>query len=78
MAAVGPDNAMDLELFADIPLLLSCNADNAETFPVPGLAELDSVGLLIWVVMVCVEEDEYPELMSPLKWKPWVKKVSFN
>ena len=46
-AAVGPDNAMFLELFADIPLLLSCNADNAERFPVPGMAELDSVGLLI-------------------------------
>ena len=76
--SVAPDKDIDLELLPATPLLLSCNADNAETFPAPVLAKFDSVELFIWDAIVCVEEEEYPELTSPLRWKPERIKMSKN
>ena len=67
------DTDADREEVADPPLLLSWDAEEGRAFATAGLLEFDSIELLIWLGMVWVDEEEYPELISPLKWNPVMK-----
>ena len=70
LRAVALDTELEREEVADPPLLLSWDAGEAKIFAKPGLLEFDSIELLIWLGMVWVDEEEKPELISPLKWNP--------
>lgn len=80
LIAVALDTELEREEVADPPLLLSWDAGEAKIFAKPGLLEFDSIELLIWLGMVWVDEEENPELISPLKWNPenGIKKIKLK